>query len=708
MSPLEQIFATMELETPLNTNFVRPTDLARVWNPMETFNNRMSFTQVDANIEETKTLVGINNKPCSGKRRTIGIEVGDDRLDLCQRVKTLLAMLKVQSTVFKMKTSNEDTFINNKVFNLCEVTSVIPLGKCQNFDTARKVGKFDNLGFVDTAPFRTILAVSKESADHSSSSTGKATMLGYKIKNCRPDMKESLYRLNWFQDGYLRTTNSSDPKYLPRYIGGSECPPSFGNWVNSYLYTLCYKGGTYQRIYASALTEVQNAVTSLTSREQVTTHISNFLRMKQEYLWGTYDDKVVVPHSRLQIELGDGLPPPLLVGAESSGYINNVMDRLSATKLVINRSGAHREVERTNRVLKMLAGNLPVNISKAIFDTKRKAYKMKFGLALSANSAFQNLLNRKADLSDLNSLRNDYKFEISEFGQLKMKPELIKWASSGGFTLNHCIADLKQNEDYFVRSEIDIRTSMKVPGIPILITNFNIPTISDTVSRIGLYQISETMREWSEGKLRDMLLLRKNKGKPLVPEDLHQVCTTNLEWVNDDDGLVAKAIAASKIVRGNKILPTFYLVSNDNKLAQRICDTVSCILYRVNPEDVITHIPRVKWDAKTTIDPHEISKNIKKLTTFVEPDLVLYDSGSIMSAAQKVLPAQPGIHYKITDSKVYIGEGSLRTETYTMEQKATSPNIPYFCVQPKGTTKRTQSGANWLRAMSMVNDNQTP
>lgn len=80
-----------------------------------------------------------------------------------------------------MHTSREDTFITIGLWNLCEVTGVLPSSKLQSVDFARKTNNSENLGYIDYSPMRIVLDVSKGTGGHSSSSTGKLGLLGSKF-----------------------------------------------------------------------------------------------------------------------------------------------------------------------------------------------------------------------------------------------------------------------------------------------------------------------------------------------------------------------------------------------------------------------------------------------------------------------------------------------------------------------------------------------
>jgi hypothetical protein len=217
-----------------------------------------------------------------------GVEVGDDRADFCGSSRLLWFMLHAQSIVLGMMTSWEDTFISITVYNLAEVTSMIPTNRLQSFDYARK-NDFNNLGYIDVAPIRIVEDVTKQIMDHSSTSPGKFSMMAGKLRTPRSGLaKELIHVANWLQDGMLRSYMAKEPKYLPTNLGGSNCEASFGNWVNQFLYLKTYKHGTYERITATAINEARRCLTDMDRDIPVKSDLINTLRRKQEYLHGTY------------------------------------------------------------------------------------------------------------------------------------------------------------------------------------------------------------------------------------------------------------------------------------------------------------------------------------------------------------------------------------------------------------------------------------
>jgi hypothetical protein len=160
--------------------------------------------------------------------KVAGEEVGDDRVDISLDPLRLSSMLVVQEKVMHMSTSDADTFISKSLWNFCEVTGGIPTSVEQMFHHCRKVNGFENLGFVDTPPLRILLDVSKGESSHSSTMPGKATMLGNRMRTPRSELLRDWYLASYLQDGLLRTSKSTEPKYLPQIMGGSGVRAPFG------------------------------------------------------------------------------------------------------------------------------------------------------------------------------------------------------------------------------------------------------------------------------------------------------------------------------------------------------------------------------------------------------------------------------------------------------------------------------------------------
>jgi len=243
-----------------------------LWNPLDFITDFIPVENLDLDDvrrlgDQTSSIArrqGVQISTATSK--VVGREVGDDRVDLSRHVFPLVATLMAQEELVHMVTSWPDTSIRKKSWNFCEVTGGPLTDPSQGFDHVRRNGDFTTLGFNDSVVLRIILDVQKgEGQDHSSTQPGKMSMLGSRLATPRRENRGFWMLASIFQDAMLCTHRASEPKYLPPVMGGSGVTPLFDNSNNVFLYVHAYKGGTYQRIYATACSEMQN--TCIVSKE---------------------------------------------------------------------------------------------------------------------------------------------------------------------------------------------------------------------------------------------------------------------------------------------------------------------------------------------------------------------------------------------------------------------------------------------------------
>jgi len=288
--------------------------------------------------------------------KVVGREVGDDRVDLSRHVFPLVTTLMAQEELVHMVTSWPDTSIRKKSWNFCEVTGGPLTDPSQGFDHVRRNGDFTTLGFNDSVVLRIILDVQKgEGQDHSSTQPGKMSMLGSRLATPRRENRGFWMLASIFQDAMLCTHRASEPKYLPPVMGGSGVTPLFDNSNNVFLYVHAYKGGTYQRIYATACSEMREYLYRLERDVQSAPILCPRLREKQEYFWGTYDNFVFVPKER-GVSNTDAPPPPLYERTGGQNRFQNFENRLSRTRHLVTRRQAQVEWSHTRRLYSIFHG----------------------------------------------------------------------------------------------------------------------------------------------------------------------------------------------------------------------------------------------------------------------------------------------------------------------------------------------------------------
>jgi len=509
-----------------------------------------------------------------------GREVGDDRVDLCRDPYRLALGLIVQEQVFHMQTSQEDTCISNSVWNFCEVTNGIPTDITETFDFCRKNGSFEELGFVDSPPLRIILDVTKGDGGHSSTASGKAAMLGTRMRTPRTGILHILQMASFIQDGMLRTSMSSDPKYLPRIMGGSGVRALFDNPDNLYLYTLAYKGGRCNRIYGSATREIQNCLSELDRGRASMPVLCRMLGDKQEYLHGTYANMIFAPKYSYKDVQMEKLPVPLIESPGGANRFNASLNRLVRTKHLVTRSVALREWNYTKTIRSRLLSRLSTERYEFEDSLRKEALRKRFGNALNANTAFANLLHRKATWKDVESLMGSENHITLTTGATEFTRYDAQWIHSGAKFENFDIEDLTITEDLHSREDVSEEQTFKVGGLilrPIL--GKRIQRVK-TTTRVGLYEINASMEEWSENLYR-RLLERREVGKPLQRDVVLTEIMKDPEWVNDDTGLIELCLHATESLsqRSGRVV----LVSLDKRLANQMSNTCNVQVERLHP-----------------------------------------------------------------------------------------------------------------------------
>jgi hypothetical protein len=602
-----------------------------IWNPLdylfeEEVTDLLDLDEIFRLGRRTATVAIEQQVPLLGQgTKVLGREVGDDRVDLSRTPDSLCATLVVQEDVIHMVTSPEDTSIRKKSFNFCEVTSGPLTDPTQGFDHIRKEGDFSNLGFNDSVILRIILDVQKgEGEEHSSTPPGKMSMLGSRLATPRRENRGMWMIASIFQDAMLCTHKASEPKYLPSVMGGTGVTPLFDNSNNVFLYVLAYKGGAYRRIYATACAEMQDYLYKLERGVQSAPILCPRLREKQEYFWGTYAEKVFVPKSGAVVPT-DQTPLPLYEMTGGQNRYQNFENRLLRTRHVVTRKQALVEWSHTRRLQSIFQSLFPKMETFALIDKDRsRTMRNRYDGALHANSALQRLLRREAGASDAQELMGSEAFYTLTVGKRDFTRNDAMWVYLNGQGENYSLNDVTLSEDIFVREEVSVEETYKVGGIPLRPYFTCGEKLRPTRTKVGLYQINQTMEEWSENLLERLRTERDRKGRPLRPYEVGPICDQDREWVNDDSGLIAQA---HRCAAGAKASYRVVLVSDDRRLANQMAETCNATVIRLSPTEFVrlAHIEKVQITSDMSPD------FLKEYG--VTCDLILLDTGSISAKA---------------------------------------------------------------------------
>jgi len=496
-----------------------------------------------------------------------GMEVGDDRVTVSRSTMDLSLIHVVQEEVMMMKTSVEDTFISSKWYNLAEVTSLIPRSSVGSFNHARKSGQdFVDLEFVDDPALRVLLNVQKgEKTAHPSTVLGKAMYLRTRIKS-RPEVLAKMQIANFFQDSLLQTAKAPDPKYVPTQMGGTGHPPLFDVAENVYLFVKSYKNGTCERILGSAAAEAQSCLESLEftgNPEQL--KLCSMLRLKQDYLHATYEEKIALPAPVAQLHLPEPLYRALGPGTGASA----VEARLVRAKTIVSRQNAETEFDRLRRYNLVIFGTMQKTFLDKIDKIESNSRRLEYGSAITAISAFQNLIQRKAVPQDMDDLMKEG-WSIIYTGQKHFTMQNALFIANGCRGTVWNLSDISRSQDMFLRSEVSCEECLKVGGITL---QSRLPSgkvkLMTTTTKIGLYEIGKSQKEWADDLTQALVDLRiTNHSKPIDQATVLALYYQNREWVADDGMIISKA---TKEAQENNWPETsaVAIVTTDEKLCKK-------------------------------------------------------------------------------------------------------------------------------------------
>lgn len=581
------------------------TDLA--WDPLDVFNDEydsglgICTVELYQIFDSAAALCYEERLPTTIKNTDIvfGMEVGDDRTDASRSAYRLALGLIVQETVLHMQTSWMDTCISSLIWNFCEVSNGVPTDITETFDYCRKNNNFENLGFVDSPPLRIILDVSKGDGSHSSTSSGKAAMLASRMRTPRNSMLRVLQLASFIQDGMLRTSMSSDPKYLPRIMGGSGARPLFDNAENLYLYTLAYKSGRCNRVYGSATRELQMCLAELSKSVATMPVLCRMLNDKQEYLHGTYSGMIFVPKPSYKDDIMENLPAPLIESPGGANRFNATLNRLVRTKHLVTRSIAVREWQYTKTIRARLLSRLSTERYVSEDLLRKEELRRAFGHALSANVAFANLLARKATWKDVEMLMGSSNHITLTSGAPEFTYYDAQWLASGAKYENFSIEDLTITEDLHSREDVSEEQTFKVGGLVLRPILGNLIKRVETTTKVGLYQINKSMEQWAEETFR-RLLQHREEGKPLPRDVVLTEIMKDPEWVNDDTGLIELCLRDTASL--SQMSARVVLVSLDRRLANQMSNTCNVQVERLHPLSYIMKMRSAALDPITDRD----------------------------------------------------------------------------------------------------------
>lgn len=600
----------------------------------------------------------------SNPRVIAGMEVGDDREDITRSTLIACSVLTAQEEVTNMRTSEDDTWISEDKWNLAEVSTIVPTSPLQTFGTCRKTGGFDELQFIDTPPLRVIVDTTKAENRHSSSTPGKASLLGSKLKTSNSKCRAYLQIANVLQDGFLNTPKSTEPKYLPSILGGSNCPASYEDPYNTYLYMKAFKGGRYDRLYGTATAEIKEAIRLTESGKPTTAIIPKLLRDNHEYAFGTFANYLLLPADIIHDIRGTELPVPLY---RAMGVKNNVASfesRLRRTRHLVTRSEAQVLNNRKQRILNSILSNLSLEKEKEKETIRKERLQSELNGAIHGNSAFMNLVDKQGSMNDVLTLLSE-NWDMCTTGQPEFSYENAKWLHNGGKGDFLSIVDIPLDEDVFLREEVSLDESMKVEGITLNVEGRKKFLPQTTKAQVGLYEINQEMMEWAD---RHVDALKSHPVRPIPQSDVITYFSRDREWVNDDTCLIQQALIDTA---GCGETTQLALVTRDHRLANQMAKQTNCEVVMISPTSVAEAFPNKKWNSTSELTNQEVfdaypySKYRNNLRI---PYKTYIDTGALHAdLVNKDIVKSTGLQYNIV-SDAYEKSGwnsGYRTHTFT-------------------------------------------
>jgi hypothetical protein len=564
--------------------------------------------------------------PLRRDSEVLGMEVGDDRVDISQNPLNLCVCLAAQEDVYKMKTSEKDTFISNKLWTFCEVTSFVPRTPEGSLQACFRYS-FENLEFVDVPPIRIIIDCGKGDTVHSRSSIGKSEMLASRRRTPNPRHKFILELASLLQDGMLRTNRMEKPKYLPRILGGTGNEALLGNPRNTYLYVLTYRGGGYDQLYGTAVEEARTCLESVENGRRTESFLCRRLQQGKNYVnYLKEGDRLVLPKST-RVELGELMPlykaggiTPLLKGVEM---------RLERAAHIIYESDACVELDRKVKLEEFLFGCKTTKEFRAYQESIELDKRRREG-EKTALSVFRGIVDNHGSNAYPMLVEQGFLLAGTTIRNFEYRDAL--WLENGQANAA-TIEDLGYSEDVYLRSEVASSETLKVGGIRLnpQFTN-RITKETVTTTRDGLWNISGDQLLWAQKVTEELVRERDKYSQPVLLQSVLEIYKQNAEWVRDDTLIIADAI--QRLSTGST-RPSI-LISKDKRLAKQLSVVTNNLTLRVSPEMMIINHPSREWSSESIITLSDVSLCLPpELSRRFSDSEIYVDTGSFASVAKR-------------------------------------------------------------------------
>jgi hypothetical protein len=317
--------------------------------------------------------------------------------------------------------------------------------------------------------------------------------------------------------------------------------------------------------------------------------------MRSSYLHATYAEKVAIPQVKRETSI---LPEPLYTSLGIDVGATSVEQRLIRAKVLVDERTAEIEFDRKVRLSNIIFGSLPKNYIDQINALHTKTVSEKFGNALQANSAFMNLINRTAVPDDMDELMMNG-FKVITSGERSFQKIHSEWIANGCRGTVYNLADIGRSSNMYLRSDVSCEENLKVGGISLIFTEGALK-VKQTVTKVGLYNISSSQREWAEKLGSDLSNFQKAFPEGIPKEIVLDLYYENREWVADDTMIVSHAMKAAfdgKFVR----LSAIAIITTDEKLCRRVATSTDCTVLLYHPVKFIQLCKKKGHDWETPI-----------------------------------------------------------------------------------------------------------
>jgi hypothetical protein len=242
----------------------------------------------------------------------------------------------------------------------------------------------------------------------------------------------------------------------------------------------------------------------------------------------------------------------------------------------------------------------------------------------------------------------------------------------------------------FLRLDVSTEESFKIGGIPLRVRMFGKTKLQTTKTVVGLYQINESMLEWSNRIGRSLQTLQGLHT--VIPKgEILKLYSSNREWVNDDSGLIAQCLIDTS---GTTFNGSVFLISQDKRLANQMTTTCNVIVHLVDTVSIVECFPNRDWNANSVLTLVELTNRIDKNYFFYLPPMAVYiDTGSLAHVASRYQRQVRGVWdraiYRRTLLQTSYLKNGNRREVVELEQ---IPFTQLLTVKPYRPTVNRQKG----------------